>query len=145
MNRIKAKDLRIGNVVYSSKGELAIVKSILTNPTLDMVEVSEFGGDEDDVLINSVLQIVPCSLNENKLKRVGFDRLPGGMMYNLDTDFTLYTKGEQQRFEDLLIPPFYWGEYSRGYWGSVNFVHELQNIHYFVTGKELDPNKLINN
>lgn len=119
-------ELRIGNLVYTDRmidNELVVVNTISYNP------------DKKDYLLSishfpylTISQCKPIPLTEEWLVRFGFE---------------LY--GEKEYHGNGSYPILVWDD---GFWlddnetGTINdkpilYVHQLQNIHFVLTGEEL--------
>tara|TARA_R110001606_G_scaffold40313_1_gene110243 strand:+ start:319 stop:702 length:384 start_codon:yes stop_codon:yes gene_type:complete len=124
---MKATELRIGNLAFRN-GEIhriASVESIsdniamcavIVNPTNQVVSRSRTTG------------FTPIPLTEEWLKRLGFE------YSDLNGDSGLWK-----------IPPFQiYGKYNQfiyDYKLDVNYVHQLQNLYFALTGEELNQTK----
>lgn len=118
---MKAQELRISNVI-DFEGRNAIVKEI------DSVGVKVVFDDGEDIWID-LFQFQPIPLTEDWLIKFGFE------------------KDEYDPYYDLLFfeVRFYEGayvynpisEYFPAYGIGLEYVHELQNLYFALTGEEL--------
>lgn len=118
---MKSNELRIGNLLYDNKDRLCKVEEI---------RIDEFKAPAIKGPITS-LPNKPIPLDEEWLKSFGFDY-----------DFS--EKDHNAMKKDEFVIHNYWhsGKWNNFYldremkW-KVNCVHELQNIHFMLTGEEL--------
>jgi hypothetical protein len=110
---MKSQELRIGNLVLDEYFDERYVICI----TPYRVHLSSSGDDDESVKPNKVNEIEPILLTEEWLLKFGFkkDKL---VFYK---DFLLYN------FND----GFYFFEMK------INHVHQMQNLYFALTGKEL--------
>jgi len=136
MSNIPLTDLRIGNIVYTYDNQQdnidqeCIITAINDNGTLG------FRWPDEDYNCNAPLEdFEGVPISEEWLERFGF-------LYCDDPNFDkhanakmFYSKGIQIgiRVDDLRCPSFYMGYPIRG----IVYIHQLQNIFYFLTGTEL--------
>lgn len=123
---MKATEVRIGNYVYNTKGEVDKVN-------VSALEYLLLEGDK------STCQVKPIPLTEDMLKKCGFkqDNYNGYFYMDIcDTIFYLRTG---------FVGGFYWGfidsmndEYSElSDANSIFYLHQLQNLYFVLTGEEL--------
>ena len=126
---IKAKELRIGNLVFVNKKDPIKVESINDSGiNLELVfdtDVIESGYIMPQYLIG---EVEPIPLTEDWLLKFGFDR---GIYWRKDWF-------EIQQSEDefsLYIPDNYVGQ---EYGEPFKYVHQLMNLYFALTGTELE-------
>jgi hypothetical protein len=127
---MKLKDLRIGNILssVSQEKETVIVKGI--DAVNELVIMDTFSN------WNSLDNYEPILITPKWLERLGFEYFANGSgrMYrealSVEVDF-LFTK------EMILAITLHYSEYH-SFLRNIIYVHELQNIFYFVTGEELE-------
>jgi hypothetical protein len=121
---MKASELRIGNYINEVEDGLIIVNSIDSRE--HRFYVTDQNGD-----INGEDFIEPIPLTEEWLERFGFE------YSDLNGDSGLWK-----------IPPFQiYGKYNQflyDYRLDVNYVHQLQNLYFALTGEELTIKKIDN-
>lgn len=117
---MKASELRIGNYVFYRN-----------------VETDEWTNDlpiEDGQEIDGADEYEPIPLTEEWLVKLGFEPLIGRVFYSIDVPnngpFWL-------EYTDDLTQLFYTidGEYTIG--KNIQYVHQLQNLYFALTGDEL--------
>jgi hypothetical protein len=117
---MKTKDLRIGNYLQFKKS-LIDVYGLVDDKVYNHVLGHIF-------FINETKDIEPIPLTEDWLERFGFE------YSDLNGDSGLWK-----------IPPFQiYGKYNQfiyDYELDVNYVHQLQNLYFALTGEELKQNK----
>jgi hypothetical protein len=119
---IKANELRIGNYLQTKDFKLTSITDIwLINIKSDQ-EIYTFycfGYKQDEV--------IPILLNEEWLLKLGFQNCNGGLTpdYNFN--------GIEINFERFLEASFY----SYNEVAKFQYVHQLQNLYYALTGEEL--------
>lgn len=120
---VDAKELRIGNWV-SYLGSNTQINSISIGEPCGYVSTFKSG-----IIIQN--QIEPISLTEDLLLKCGFEEKQWG---DEDDPPVFYKNG-------LTISCKTWGKdsfYLNSYDIDVTFLHQLQNIYYALTGKELE-------
>lgn len=124
---IKLKDLRVGNLVYDPEGDECKVFNIYHAGGVDLIY--------DHVLIENVniQSITPIELNGDELERLGFKK--DGEYYVIKPEFH-----DDGYYFDLSkkcltngIPCFANSFYNI----DTEYVHQLQNLYYALTGIEL--------
>lgn len=138
---MEAKEFRIGNAVFSKYGEIAIIDTIGFNSI--RLSTNTYKAESqcyDD--------IKPVEITEVKLLKIGFVKCEGrhGIYYKHNENF-LFRIWES-------FPSKFWGagrkdpdcigrEYNT-YWITLNleFLHQLQNLYFDLTGEDIDVSKL---
>ena len=122
-----AKELRIGNLIYSRTGTVKIVDVI--NSTKNTIE---FDDNDDDYPIYSCK---PIPLTEEILEKNNFEYEINANRFDLlfsltkyDFCFSIYVHNNE----------FYY--FINGRRLFIKYVHELQNIFFTLTGEELQIN-----
>lgn len=124
---MKASELRIGNIfleeVRGQKQEFIITAiNSITHTAIDV-----------DDNITSIDYLIPIPLTEEWLLKFGFDRPFAPPIYeivtaNLDKRFRIHKVGEKS--------------WMLGYYesitASIEYVHQLQNLYFALTGEELE-------
>ena len=140
---IAAEELRIGNLIYGVSDRVEIIKEI----SLTTCEV-ELPLDFDKTKLDD---INPISLSDEWLERLGFHHLVGSesiwnevklsdreeiwwiegiYFFEKDDDiFQLYLSTDEDTYHMVKY--------------EIEFVHELQNIIFALTGKELLSNEML--
>lgn len=113
---MKAEELRIGNLVYDTKGQIN---------SIDLQALSYIVKEPKN-------QVKPITLTEEWAVKLGFDIPKGGISYDKGL-LSLY-------FGDTILS----NKEGRTYWNSwaileqtPKYVHQLQNLYYALTGYEL--------
>ena len=111
-----AKELRIGNYVCFNNQD-------------DYMKLSQHNF-ESLIMFNTYDRINPILLTKHWLKKLGFKNT---YLFSFATEFTCYVD------ENLNITI---EQYSEGRFNltHIKYVHQLQNLYFALTGKELDIN-----
>lgn len=149
---IKANELRIGNWVVNNKGRLSIIKDISEgiNGTVRVIDTQHYN---NDVLFGfGCSEINGIPLDENLIIKIGFEKLgreevatrdmTTGELTNQEVfgkqianNFSLYTVDD---FSDWWIAYQWRDDFPRQlFWSKPKFVHELQNLFFFLSGEEI--------
>ena len=147
---MKASELRIGNYVYAGRRELILVESIIhTGINLKCILDSDYGTNinEDEhnaEMIQSYLnfELTPIPLTEEWLLRFGFHKVEKNFKYkNIIIKFKDQTK-HNSKYVVLWIYQEINGYFRKGnyirFWYGPQHVHQLQNLFFALTGKELE-------
>lgn len=119
--------LRISNKVQDNNGFVFDVVSIFEDGTV----YCDFEGNEGDVWEfdnNNPCQGIP--LTEEILLKCGFDNFEGWITHE-DCDFIL--ECEDNSWEEPSIDVIFEGRYLT----CIENLHQLQNLYYYLVGKEL--------
>ena len=139
---MKANELRIGNLVVFSDDQTLFTVG----------EIQETGlvvQNQDETTWIELVEFEPIPITEEWLKRMGFD-----LRFDFDKDYGIYYKKLREDTEDMLtMRPYYMGGFLWGHsenpeefpieMGSpigIEFVHQLQNLFFALTGEELTTN-----
>lgn len=116
---MKATEVRIGNYVYDTKGEINKIN-------LAAIEYLLREGS------SGACQVKPIPLTEDKLKKCGFEKLEFGNGFM----FAISLGGGRVfllKYNPLRTDCFY-----EHYYGTkVQYLHQLQNLYFVLTGEEL--------
>jgi hypothetical protein len=124
---MEARELRIGNWVLEKQNKLLGEIFNITRTTCRI-----FVDNELEDLKPSLEDIEPIPLTEQWLERLGFKPDAVGCMYQ-DPENDYY--GFVDRKEDGFMLVVHGEEHRETY---VKYVHQLQNLFYELTGKELE-------
>jgi hypothetical protein len=116
---MKAEELRLGNWVHTGDNQAVQVAAIF----YDEVYL-DFNGNQGGILQCDIEKLKPIEIDENWLIESGF----------LDWKNGWWSKGAMKYY--AYINSFYWKETSI-HFGDVKYVHEFQNIVYFLSKEEL--------
>lgn len=118
-----ANELRIGNKIQDRNGFIFNVIGIGE----DWI-TTDFESNEGDVweFNFKTNPPKPIELTEEILLKCGFKRFPWGLVIN------------ELLFKDDLKCSFLELEIGNGFRVKVNFLHQLQNLYYYLVGKELE-------
>ena len=119
---MEAKNFRLGNLLYNTEGNVDKINIEALKYLL------EYGGAK-------MCQAKPIEVNEEWLTKFGFEKKKGSISYDKDK-LSLY-------FGDTILSD----KNGRTYWNSwaimektPNYIHELQNLFFALTGTELELN-----
>lgn len=120
---MKAKDLRIGNLVYNKVGDIKVVRFIACL---------------DEIHNCSIEEIQPIPITEDWLKRIGFKK-SNAFWIDLTTHY-LELIGPVHNYYYPVYAEI--GELSsepeqRVSLNRIQYVHQLQNLYFALTGEEL--------
>lgn len=125
---MEAKELRIGNIVCNKSAE---------NTESVVCGISNQGMIRFDYNIRSwyeLRDIEPISLTEEWLLKFGFENIGVNFQYNgISIWFSSYSKCFQLRY--CLIGSYFERKIN------IEHVHQLQNLYFTLTGKELEYEK----
>lgn len=118
-NPVNPTELRIGNLIYDDLGRIAQVSS-LTIKTVEAIV------DEDGRAWTTVFRPIPVPISKEILERFGFSEeyTNGG--------FLRWQKGQFKLLDRRLPHPQFHHPSA-----TIQFVHELQNLYFFLTHEEL--------
>lgn len=132
---MKASDLRLGNYLIDEDGEIFKVCSIFLNHPLykDCV----FG---ENNLVSCIYTIKPISLTEEWLLKFGFIKDDNGNYWiDLQTHYLeLVSSNEHYYPVYVQVPEMSHEEEQRVSMNRIVYVHQLQNLYFALTGKELE-------
>ena len=115
---MKAKDLRIGNLIYSMGSIVKVNGELLYYTDTNKVKITDFYGIE---------------LTEEWLVKFGFEY--DGEYYNKGR-FSIY-KAHIEHGKPFQNPKFVLANYINNDWIVIEYVHQLQNLYFALTGTEL--------
>ena len=147
---MNAREFRIRNLIsipQEHKGKVILdncIENITTFKTAEYFQISSFNSDfiyidiEEDYIDVEIDNVHPIPINIAWLKRIGFEYFKG--VYKIRISEDKYIRG--QIFNDIFNCCI--DEHSSDIEGVINinignykFVHQLQNLHYSLTGQEL--------
>jgi len=131
---INARELRIGNLLQDSNGD--IFSALAFNTSSVWIEYLVEEKERSSTLELDIENVFPVALTEKWLLRFGFEENPNH---------------EHPSFDEYRLPQdcdFAIGNYNDEYWivdfldqtyGSpeIKYVHQLQNLYFALTGEEL--------
>ena len=133
--KIKASDLRIGNLVIYSNGSIVF----------KVIGISEFGIDIENEVEKTYIEydeFEPIQLTEEWLLKFGFN-----CVNNTKMVFKLYHNDKNADFSSLILKEVgnnpIWVYSVNNRWTinpfpiDLKYVHQLQNIYFALTGEEL--------
>ncbi len=124
---MKASELRIGNIISSKNGSDSVIKAIGDNG--GWIEAHSLYDSSEERFDTSIYEITGIPLTEEWLLRFGFgfglndeeyEKLNCPIIF--DTDWNCYIDREFEK--ELFI--------------QCEYVHQLQNLYFALTGKELE-------
>lgn len=130
---ISASELRIGNFIYDDENQIAKVERIESN------DFYKYNGSDDEQIIYSIngtmrmsSEISPVPISEDILFKCGF------VESTIRTDFKLKLRICAINLYCRFNTEWYF-ELEGIYLGSTpKYLHQLQNLYFALTGKELD-------
>ena len=169
VNMIDINDLRIGNYIRFKDGTIKKVKGILferdverdySDPRVclfkDLDTYSPYVFVGDDTMCD-VARFSPIPLTEELLGKCGFEKIKescyrlkfaeggevkapnGGVWCVLRDSYIIYNEG-QLYIDSPSGVAKYPGGFNFAEINGVEYLHQLQNLYYFLTDKELDVN-----
>lgn len=117
---MKAEELRLGNWVHDGSRFPMQVGGIFED-----VVYLDFEGNEGNVLECRIEDLQPFEFSNEWLERFGFEKRENSSIWH---------KGNFICFPEAKI--FYW-RMEAVYLDLLEYVHQIQNIHYALTGEEL--------
>ena len=124
---IHATELRIGNLVNYG-GEILPVNSIHGDNTIRLLK------DENSIGCFSIGKIQPIELTQEWLVRLGFVNFMGGY-WELEEGITILNSPGGDNFILSIGTEYTLGE-------PFEFIHQLQNLFFALTGSELNVEKV---
>jgi hypothetical protein len=118
---MKSTELRIGNLVYDTKGYVN---------TIDLEAITY-------IFKESLNQVKPIPLTEEWLLKFGFKNRPDGICDHWHLGINPITHDWMIELKNLGAGFFY----INGYF-NIKYVHQLQNLYFALTGEELAINEL---
>ena len=117
---MEAKELRIGNYLNDAKGKLAIVEEIQKD------NYKAYSG-----MVTS-LPLEPIQLTHEWLLKFGFNQLDESQFYKKQTSEKYYLlTSHHQGYTEICVNSICGGQ------AVTKYVHQLQNLFFSLTGKEL--------
>ena len=117
---MNAKELRIGNYVYAQSGKL-----VINRDSIYKIE---------NINLQSAKKYEPIPLTEEWLLKFGFNKNNNTFILNKYSSVTHEKTGFESGF-------WYSNDESNAHCyrlKKIEFVHELQNLHFALTGEELE-------
>lgn len=134
MNPIPVQELRIGNIVMNVENGVSRVICC------DMINLRQnyFPPDPEEYWIGERREQILLSLGYNEaiplteewLVKLGFKKYNDSNCWKLPNNWYLFHNTEK---DEILDVGFYWGEL----YTKIEAVHQLQNLYYAITKKEL--------
>lgn len=124
---IKANEIRIGNI-YNRK-----VGKGITPIIIDEMIMAEIFGQSLEYSLND---LEPIKLTKEELKAMGFEEYPHNHDFAKDGIYISHITSDESYQLEFTSPLIEWMVID------LKFVHQLQNIYFTLTGKELKPFKL---
>lgn len=134
---MKAKELRIGNLIYSDTKQVTVIDGFMNNSVYKNV---------DDERVRFILSnITYCNgilLTEEWLLKFGFGRIKQQNPNLSDTDYPYYFRinegfTNEMTIEDLNSSVCFVFSYGRCSIIKIEYIHQLQNLYFALTGEEL--------
>ena len=123
---LKGQNLRVGNLVYfnGNHKEVGVVSEILKN---DLTKAAPYkiGINHRVDVYYDIDKLKPIKISEEWLLKCGFKRFPWGLVV------------DDLLFKDDLKCSYLKLQVGNGFETSVNYIHELQNLYFSLTGREL--------
>lgn len=130
---MKVRELRIGNLIYNERNNVGIVKIIYPNRVECEIEEPEWAFGKDR--LQEIFNFKPIPLTEEWLMRFGFIKDEWSFIFPINNGNTAYSidwYGDKLGFA-------YAGDITKETW--IYYVHQLQNLYFALTGKELVEKK----
>lgn len=124
---MKIKELRIGNYVLAGEYDFPMC---VTGIFEDKVYLN-FDGNNDDDLICKEIEIMPIRLTDETLLKFGFVK---GDIYHFIDDFYIDNWNPEQSHYTYNAETV-----------KIKYLHQLQNLYFSLTGKELKYEQQIPN
>lgn len=124
---MNSRDLCIGNYVQDSYGRIGRVLFIREQSI-------RYKCGNSDINVN-IAEISPIALNEWTLLKMGFEDFQGVFYYNIDNPMSFYV-GLFGNMPSLYLVV----QGEEHYLGHVQYVHQIQNLIYILTQKDLEIN-----
>ena len=134
---MKANELRIGNIVTHDdySGEIFEVISILPNPDMRNSYMIDTRGGKNGTWVNDISLVNPVPLTIKWLLKFGF-------IQDLEEDVSYYAYAENcpyDRIEFNYLRDCWVLRDNEGmYYEGPQYVHQLQNLYFAMTGEELE-------
>ena len=127
---IKTKDLRLGNYVTDNSGFTMYVVGIYEDTVL-----LNFKGNDGDVWEVYEKDLKPIALDKEMLLKLGYK------VYVSDNGWDRYSKkGIDFHLSPLISGGYIPSFHINGEYHIVKYLHQLQNLFYALTQKELEIN-----
>lgn len=117
---IKSTELRIGNKILKRVNGTLVEENVLPNTILEIYQIEQVGGN-----VGAIYK--PIKLTEEWLQELGGVLQPWGWVF----DNILL------RSNKPINGKSFWVEIGNGVRAKVEYVHQLQNLFFSLTGKEL--------
>ena len=133
MKQIKTSDLRLGNWLYYTKETMFPMQVYALGN--DWVQL-DFEGNESDVFENTDKEIYPIPFSDRFLSELSKNIIYDGYLMYIgpNNDLEVYVGIKDGVI--FLTPSVNDDDFEIGI--SIRYVHELQNLYYDLTGKELE-------
>jgi hypothetical protein len=133
---MKAQDLRIGNFVMCVFEPHQITSIVTRDNGIIGFETGGYGDESDD--------IKPIELTEEWILKFGFIKELDGVFSKYRNNYKSDTSKVSIQWVDYFATEesysgyvFFYGKFYDGDFIWINHVHQLQNLYYLITGKEL--------
>lgn len=123
---MKASELRIGNLIQLYRKPEDKEKTVFQVTAIDSTETTDYVALSDGFVVNVKSGIEPIPLTKEWLIKFGFDDMINGVYIDNKYQVVIY--------KDIL------GYYFEPYQGRktiIEYVHQLQNLYFALTGEEL--------
>lgn len=131
-NKLSLSELRLGNKVMPSNAKKWTPKYNGTIQTVDIDLFIDIFRNEDD--------FVPVEITEKILKQIGFETADNEIdciVWDYKDEFTIVQNGQPVEEQPYI---FEWEDGSNDHETELKYVHQLQNLYFALTGKELECN-----
>jgi hypothetical protein len=119
---ISAPELRIGDFVYVDNSQQICTITEIKEKTVRVLYLRSDTGKNHNSIIE-IVRIKPIPLTEEWLLKFGFEKYDDMILYWELDDVTIWEeKGKYQFFSDK----------------NIKYVHQLQNLYFALTEKELE-------
>ncbi len=122
---IQSTELRLGNLLQSGKGIYKVISISLHESLMEIITISD-----DGFVIPYPTIYKPIPITEEWLLKLGFS-IEDNESYQLDTDLGFCIWGRIGQSFNVYVN-------SDSIGNEKEYVHELQNLYFALTGKELE-------
>lgn len=144
---MKANELRIGNYVYSQKCNkpetVCTVTGYLANDVWFKYEYKDmwFGNPAVNEMPCSISKLLPIPITKEWLVRLGFEELTSEYVIEINDENELrlgyWTEEDEPNYKGENEWCYVWDNCEKYVLRMPKYIHEVQNLYFVLTGKEL--------